>query len=149
MKNFKLEIRTPYGVMLDEELYSLTVNTEDGQITILNKHASLITSIMFSPTIIRQESGDKEILIRNGILHFDHNKNKATIVCSTKQKRFESVYFDTKEKLEEVKGRIERSSSSLNSLQYEHLEEEMIALMKKIAYIEKKGTLKEGEKSFK
>lgn len=138
-KKFRLEIRTPFGISFDNDIYSLTVNTEDGQITILPSHTDLISVIQFSPLIIRSDSGDEEILVRHGILTVDHNQNKVMVSGISAVKAFESVYFETMENVKDMQTKLNTKKDSLfNNMQYERMEEEMLALVKKATYLEKK-----------
>src|SRR3989338_6181071 len=92
---FKLEIRTPFGVEFNEDVRSITVNAEDGQITILPRHANIVTLIDFSPLVIRRDPAeDEEFLLRSGILNVDHKSNTVYISCMSAKKAFEGVYFE-------------------------------------------------------
>ena len=68
-----LEIITPTGVLLNEDIESLTLPTENGELTILPGHVSLVTKIRPGEMVIRRNGKEDLFAILGGFLDISDN----------------------------------------------------------------------------
>ena len=90
MKNLKFKIVTPERTVYSEEVNQVTLPTEEGEITILPNHESLIGIIVPGEIIIKKNSsGELHFLaVSTGFVEIDNNEVK--------------VFADTAERAEEL-----------------------------------------------
>lgn len=73
MNKFLLEIDTPKGVYLKDEVNELYLKTSNGYMGIMAKHDTLITGVEIAPGFILKDNKKEYYAIFNGILHVDRN----------------------------------------------------------------------------
>ncbi len=72
MQKLHLKIITPNKVVRDEEITSVTIDTADGQITVLPRHTSLFSLLVEGVVTIRRERNEEDHLaIGGGYLETD------------------------------------------------------------------------------
>ena len=71
MKKFLLEIDTPKGVYLKDEVNELYLKTSNGYMGIMAKHDTLITGVEIAPGFILKDNKKEYYAIFNGILHIE------------------------------------------------------------------------------
>ena len=78
--NLLLEIITPEGVVLKDEIDEAIVPTVSGEIAILPNHIGLITQVTYGEMIIKKNNKSLSIAITNGFLEVF--KNYITILAN-------------------------------------------------------------------
>ena len=73
MKKFLLEIITPKGVYLHEEINELYLKTSGGYIGIMANHDTLIAGVEIGPGFILKDNKKDYYAIFNGVLQVDKN----------------------------------------------------------------------------
>ncbi|MCE2929598.1 MAG: ATP synthase F1 subunit epsilon [Candidatus Caenarcaniphilales bacterium] len=82
---YSLEIVTPEGLILNEEITELSVMSESGEIGILANHASTKTKLKASPLKFKKTNGKTEVIaVIGGILEVE--KNKAVVLTEFAKK---------------------------------------------------------------
>lgn len=89
---FKLTIRTPYEEVYKNDVNSVYLAAEDGDMQIFEHHASVTASIAFSPIVIEEDGSEENFMARNGIFLFDNDKNEALILVTSCEKKSEISY---------------------------------------------------------
>lgn len=78
--NFHLKILTPEKTCFDDKCISLKIQTDDGQIEVLPKHTSLVSSITNSLSTVKLMDGAEKVFsMRLGLL-FVNNANDEVLV---------------------------------------------------------------------
>ena len=72
---FQLKIKTPLESVYSDEVNSLMVSTEAGQMLVLPHHTALVGSIVFSNIVVSKENKIEEYSVRNGFLNIDNSTN--------------------------------------------------------------------------
>ena len=80
MKDFKLEIVTPTGVIYDSDVNSVTLPGVDGEFGVLADHASLV-SLLDAGVIIIETTDDRElaVAINSGYVKVDETKTLCVV----------------------------------------------------------------------
>jgi len=73
MTNFKLKVIKPEGVVFEKEVTSVTVETMDGQITILANHQTLVSALGKGEMVIKVGEEITPLFIWGGFLEFSNN----------------------------------------------------------------------------
>lgn len=137
MKQFKLIIRTPdEKVFESDEVSEVNLNTEMGPMTIYAGHASLSGSILFSRLSVKTQGQEDQYLTRRGTVFVDNEKNQATILVLSCEKKATIVF----EKLEEYLGYINNlieSGGDLSQVKLRYLEKEKLAVEEQVAEMKK------------
>ncbi len=74
MAKLKLEVITPTKVVLSEEVDEITVNTANGEISILPNHVALLTKLMPGEMIVRNGGKTSPFAVMGGFLEVAENK---------------------------------------------------------------------------
>ncbi|MDR1784350.1 MAG: ATP synthase F1 subunit epsilon [Endomicrobium sp.] len=76
MNKFKIEILSPEGIILNEEIISVSFPTTRGIITILPGHANIVTKLNSGEITINTIKGIKKIIVSGGFIEVaDNNVN--------------------------------------------------------------------------
>ncbi|HXF29215.1 MAG TPA: ATP synthase F1 subunit epsilon [Chlamydiales bacterium] len=75
----KLEIITPEKVVLSEEVDSITIPTQSGEITVLPEHENLVSNIGSGELIYKKNGKDTVLAITGGVLEI--NEELVTILA--------------------------------------------------------------------
>ncbi|MCQ2794714.1 MAG: ATP synthase F1 subunit epsilon [Bacilli bacterium] len=73
MSKFLLEIDTPKGVFLKDEVNELYLKTSNGYMGIMAKHDTLITGVEIAPGFILKDNKKEYYAIFGGVLHVSKN----------------------------------------------------------------------------
>jgi len=71
MNTLKLKVITPKKIVLDEEIFSATIPTTSGEVTILPRHAKLFSIITEGIIKIKNSQGEDFLSIGGGYLETD------------------------------------------------------------------------------
>lgn len=82
MKTFHLDILTPYSHYLSKDVCYLKVQTDKFLIVILPDHAPLVSTLVVSEMIVKDENGEKNYAISGGIVRVDKG-NKVTVLVDS------------------------------------------------------------------
>lgn len=74
MKNYRLKIMTPEKRVYDGEVHSLTVNGENGQLTVLAGHTAMAAVLREGAVTVRTEQETLEGTGGDGLLWVEHNE---------------------------------------------------------------------------
>lgn len=100
-RTLALEIISPDGIILSDEINELIINTVKGQIAILPSHAPIFTKLAEGEAVIRKSGRDDTIAVLGGFLEV--TGNKVTILADYAVREDN---IDT-EKIEEAKKKAE------------------------------------------
>lgn len=133
---FKLTIRTPYEEIFNGEAKSITFASEDGEMQILEDHASITATMAFSPIVVEEEDKDETYLARNGIFIFDNENNSASMLTSYCEKKSQVDYKSVQEYADFIAKMLEEGHE-LSEFQLVYLQGEKVAIQQQIEEIEK------------
>lgn len=129
-KKFKLSIETPEGTVLNQEVESITLNAEDGQIQVLAKHISFMTSIKYSRvSILIDDENSETLLCRNAVFTFNNDTNEGKLIA-------EYCKFETEVSTESITDYLKfleeqlAKGNDLSQFQLVYLENEKFAVKK-------------------
>ncbi len=112
LSNMKLQIATPKKLAIDMDIDSITVPSSDGELTILPKHASLLSLLTEGIITIRSEKEEQFMAIGGGYLETDgktihilvsraYNQDEIDEAMTTKAiDNAKKILHDTKDKAE-------------------------------------------------
>jgi F-type H+-transporting ATPase subunit epsilon len=110
-KRIKFEIATPERVVLKEEIFQVTVPTEEGEITVLPKHSPLVSILKPGVLEIKKVDGEIEIMsVSGGFVEVLLNK---IVVLADTAERAEEIDLD---RAEEARKKAEESLKNLRSV---------------------------------
>lgn len=132
-----LTVRTPEAGIVEQEVNSLKVMTEGGEIEIYPNHASLTGSILFGKLDVRTDQGEREYLVQRGVLFVSVEKNTVQLLCYSCKEVKDIEYKTAKEYLEFIEDRL-KAGEDLNEYQLQYLENEKIAMVQQMEVLEKK-----------
>lgn len=135
MNTFSLQIRSPEQLVFDQQVDSLLLVTESGMVEILPRHASMLSTIMFTHAKIRYEDKLDTILLRKGILFIDNTKNEAKILVSMAEMESEMTTVSAKEYLDYVVDQLKKGES-MHEFHLKFLEEEKLVIEKQLQMTE-------------
>lgn len=125
---FKLTIRTPYQDIFSQEVESLYVTTDDGDMQMFENHASLTASLSFCPVVVDLGSGKEEnFLARNGLLLFDNEKNEAYILALYCELKSEVSHQTIEEYAKFIQKALDEGKD-LSDFQINYLKDEKVAV---------------------
>ena len=76
MSQFKLEIITPKGNFFSGNVDQLTLSTLEGQITVLAKHAPLVSPLGVCPVLIKHNGKEEHFALAGGLLYVDATQTR-------------------------------------------------------------------------
>lgn len=79
MNTLHLKVITPRKVVIDETISSVTVPTEDGEITILPEHVRLFSLLVEGIVKIKKEGSENDLAIGGGYLETDGKTVKVLV----------------------------------------------------------------------
>src|SRR3989339_1366468 len=79
MNTLKLKVITPRKVVIDETISSVSVPTEDGEITVLPHHARLFSLLVEGIVKIRKEGSENDLAIGGGYIETDGETVKVLV----------------------------------------------------------------------
>ena len=102
MKKINFQIVTPEKIIYRDDVDSITLPTQIGEITVLPHHAPLISSLKSGEAIIRKGGEEFSIAVSGGFLQVQP-KNKVVVLADTAE-RAEEI---SEERAEEARKRAE------------------------------------------
>ncbi len=103
----KFKIVTPEKTVFEEEIDQATMMTTDGQITILPKHRSYITSLMPGELMIKKGGEESYLSLSGGFIEFHDN---TLIVLADTAERAEEIDLsraqEARKRAEELKNQV-------------------------------------------
>lgn len=140
-KTFHLTIRTPDEEIINDNVESLTLTTEEcGIMEVLPHHASLTGMVFFSPLIVKMGDREEDFIAKRGVLLVSNEDNSATLLCLSCQKKKEITTQTIKEYLEFIEQKL-KQGSNLNQFQLTHLKEEKVIMQLTLKEIKEKSKI--------
>lgn len=137
MQNFHLTIRTPNETLYTGKVQSLTFNSENGSMQVLPHHASLTTTLLFSPVGVVEEKGSEEnFLARNGLFLFNNRKNSGLLLALYGEKQSEVSHQTVKEYLKFLEEQLTKGEN-LSEFQILYLKGEKLAVEQQMKEVER------------
>lgn len=130
-KTFHLSVRTLDSEAISRDVTSLKVSTEKGPMVVLPRHASLTGSVPFSRLFVRDDSSEREYLIRNGIIFVSLENNSTQILCYSCQEVKDIEYKSAREYLDFIEAKLQ-AGENLNDYQLKYLANEKIAMVQQM-----------------
>lgn len=128
---FKLIIRTPYEEVYKGEANTLTFATEEGEMQVLEDHASITATLDFSHILVEEENRDETFLGRKGILTFDNESNEALLLLAYCEKESEVDYSTIVEYIAFIENQL-KEGKDLSEFQKLYLRNERVIVNKQI-----------------
>lgn len=128
---FNLIIKTPEKEIYNGEVINFYVTTDIGMIGVYANHASLVSTITFSPLLIDAGPKSHEYLLRSGILTFDNKKNECKILAYMVDKSSEIDTSGAQNYLKQIETML-ANNESLSEYSIKFLENEKVALVKQL-----------------
>lgn len=125
-----LEIITPTKLLLNEEIDEITINTSEGEISILPGHINLFTKLIPGEAIVKTGSKTESLAITGGFLELTNNHLSILADYAVRASDIEIA------KIEEAKQRAEKAMKDKNKEQeFEVLQDDIrrAALQLKVA----------------
>jgi F-type H+-transporting ATPase subunit epsilon len=85
MAKIKFQIITPERVVYTDEIDQITVNTEDGEITVLPNHIPLVSILKPGELVIKKSDEEKNLAVSGGFLEV-RDDNQIIILADTAEK---------------------------------------------------------------
>lgn len=125
---FHFTIQTPDASVFDAEAVSVYFKTEEfGMTGILAHHASMTSTILFSPVRILGERGEDVYIVKRGIVNVVHDENRAKLLCMTCEKKQEMSYTTAKDYLRFIEDQL-RKGKQMSDFHLRFLETEKLAI---------------------
>ena len=74
MKKFRLDIYTPYGHYLSDQVDSLSLRSEDYSLGILADHAPLVSTVTICPIVIEKDGKKEKYATSGGVVTIKDNQ---------------------------------------------------------------------------
>ncbi len=136
---FKFILRTPDGELVNQEVDSVYLTTEVGDIMLLPNHASLSATVTYSPVIVSNVTMREEYVAYRGVLSFSNPKNEALLLVQRADFKDKVDYDGLKTYLKLVQDYLE-SGKDLSEIHMRFLEGEKIALVQELESEGKKAS---------
>lgn len=136
----KFKIVTPEKTVFEEEVEQITLETTNGQITILPNHQAYITSLISGEMMIKKNGEERSFSISGGFIEFIDNK---LIVLADTAERAEEIDIL---RAEEARKRAEELKNEIILMDDEEYARVAAAIQKESAriYVAKKHHTKKG-----
>ena len=93
--NFLLEILSPEGELLKDEVSEVILPTSQGEISVLPNHAPLFTKLIEGEIVVRKDNKDTFIAITGGFLEISKNKVTTLADYAVRSEKIERNYAET------------------------------------------------------
>lgn len=133
---FNLILRTPAEELVNREVESVYLTTEEGDLMLMPGHSALAGSISYSKIVLKDGGHEETYLAYSGIVFFSNDRNEAHVLVQRATLKDKVDYDGLKTYLKLVQERIE-NGQDLSDLHIRFLEGERVALVQ---------GLEEGEK---
>src|SRR5690606_39114789 len=129
----KLTLTTPDVKLFDnKEIDGVWVQTDAGPISILNHHATMVTSAQFGEMRIMAGTHTDTYTIRNAVIQMDNATNSLDIMALSVDETKELTTLNLQTYLQYLEKELSSKSLDPESLQYKFLKNEKIAVEKKV-----------------
>lgn len=98
MTNFKIKIINPGGTVLEADVVSVTLDTIDGQITVLANHLPIISALGKGEIVVKTETTTYPFFVWGGFVEFSNN---TLVVLAHSAEYVEKIDFDSVQKAKE------------------------------------------------
>lgn len=132
--NFNFIIRTPEGHVLNAEVESIALTTEDGDLQCFSGHAALTASVAFSPVEIDMGEHIETYIVRNGIFLFDNKTDKASLLVLVAEKKSEMQISTVQEYHDFIVKKL-KQGVDLSEYQIKYLEGEKLAVEQQLEMV--------------
>lgn len=126
-KKFQFILKTPEKTLFEGEITDVLVRCEGGFIQVMAHHADLTAAIAYSPVRINTEGGLDEFVVRRGVLSFDNQANKASLLVLHGEHKSDLNLVSAKDYLTFVEEQIAKGNS-LSDFHLRYLENEKLAI---------------------
>lgn len=128
---FTFILRTPNEELVHQEVDSVYLNSEVGEMMILPGHASLSAAITYSPVRVTVGSKNDDYLASSGVLFISNQRNEAVMLVQRANLKDKVDYDGLKTYLKLVEEYLEKGKD-LSKIHMKFLEGEKIALVQAI-----------------
>ena len=133
---FKVILRTPQEELVDREVESVYLTTEEGDLVLMPGHSALAGAISYSKVILKDENHLEEYLTYSGVVFFSNTNNEARILVQRATLKDKVDYDGLRTYLKLVQERI-ANGQDLSDIHIRFLEGERVALVQGIEAGEK------------
>jgi len=84
MKKIKVQIITPEKIVYEADAKSITLPTQNGEITVMADHIPLITVLMAGELIVRTDDDEHPMAVSKGVAEI--SKNKIVVLVDTAER---------------------------------------------------------------
>lgn len=100
MKTFKVQILIPNKSLFSGDILSIIVPTKEGQITILNNHTPIVSTLSIGEIVVEKENKEKETFnIQGGVVEV--KQNGEVVILSDREIQIENIETEEIEKAKE------------------------------------------------
>lgn len=130
----QITITTPDTVVMENrQIDGVYVESDSGPTAILNRHASLITTSQLGTLRVVAANQTESYMVRGAILQMDNPTNTLTISALACDETGEVTQVSLQNYLEYLTKALAESTASHDSLKYQFLAGEKIAIERKVA----------------
>lgn len=133
---FKLIIRTPYEEVYRGEANAITFANEEGELQILEDHASMTATLDFSHILVEEENRDETFIGRKGIFTINNEENEALMLLAYCEKESEVDYATVAQYVEFIEKQL-KEGHDLSEFQKLYLRNERVIVKKQMEIMEK------------
>jgi len=135
MDKFKLIAKTPFQEVFNDDVESIYVVTDDGEIGVFANHASLMTPITFSILSVKKGEKINNFYVRSGLLSFNNDRNECTILAYTIEDKDSIDMSGAKSYLEKINEML-KEGNDLSEYSFKFLENERVGLVKQLEEVD-------------
>ncbi|MDF2378690.1 MAG: hypothetical protein P1V18_00505 [Candidatus Gracilibacteria bacterium] len=133
---FHLTVRTPELEIINrDDVKSLKIMTEGGEMEIKPGHAAMTGSILFSKMIVSSEGSVIEYIVQRGLLFVSQSGKKVDVMVYQCMEVKDIEYKSAREYLDYIEEQL-KAGADLNEFQMEYLKDEKIAMVKQLEMVE-------------
>ncbi len=134
---FNLIIRTPDVDIYSGAVHSLRFESEGrGTMQVLAHHATITTTLKFSPVRVEMENGKQNYIARNGLFMFNNDTNSALLLVLHCEEREKIDHKTAEEYLAFINERLAKGQS-LSEFQVVYLQGEKVAVEQQLQMVKK------------
>jgi F-type H+-transporting ATPase subunit epsilon len=127
MKTFKAQILIPNKALFSGDILSVIVPTKEGQITILNNHTPIVSTLSIGEIVVEKENKEKETFnIQGGVVEV--KQSGEVVILSDREIQIENIETEEIEKAKErAKKAMQDKDDVFVEIETENLERLMFA----------------------
>jgi F0F1-type ATP synthase epsilon subunit len=136
-KTFHLKIQTPEKTIFEDNVTSILIDTEGGQVELLPEHTNFISTIGFGILKVKKEDHtDHVFMARHGSIFFDNILNECRVLVFDCEKKEEVRHESISEYMKFVMEKLE-NKEELNTFQLKYLTNQKDSLDRMLEVITK------------